>query len=139
MLISRRDEARRESVGGRRGIFGADEVVDDEVTGAGESDDSKSFWDNSRDDVGVEEERQPRTPHDPGRPTKEEERRHMLHHWPFRAWCRQCVRRRAVRSPHRAKTHEDREFGRSRVPTLSIVHCFLGTAADDESAHVKPF
>ena len=41
-------------------------------------------------------------------------------------------------SPHRAKTDEDREFGRSRIPTLSMDHCFLGMAADDESAHVNP-
>ena len=138
MLISPRDEARLESVGGRRGIFGADEVVAVAVAEADEEDDSSSFWDNLQEEE-VEEERQPRTPHDPGRPTKEEERRHMLHHWPFRAWCRHCVRGRAIGSPHRAKTDDDREFGRSRVPTLSMDHCFLGTAADDESAHVNPF
>ena len=79
MLISPRDKARGESVGGRRGIFGEDEVVEVEVTGADERDDAKSFWDNLRQDVEVEEERQPRTPHNPGRPTTEEERRHMLH------------------------------------------------------------
>ena len=109
------------------------------MTGADENGDAESFWDSLREDVEVEEERQPRTPHDPGRPTKEEERCHMLHHWPFRAWCRHCVCGRAVGSPHRANTDEDREFGRSRVPTLSMDHCFLGTAADDESAHVNPF
>ena len=79
MFISPRDKAREKSVGGRRGIFGADEVVEVEVTGADENDDVESFWDNLREDVEVEEERQPRTPHDPGRPTKEEERRHMIH------------------------------------------------------------
>ena len=125
MLISPRDKARGESVGGRRGIFGADKVVEVEVTGADESDDAESFWDNLREDAEVEEQ--------------EAERRHMLQHWPFRAWCIHCVRGRAVGSPHRAKTDEDREFGRSRVPTLSMDHRFLGTAADDESAHVNLF
>ena len=83
MLICPRDKAREESVGGRRGIFGADEYFEVEVAGADENDDAESFWDSLREDVLVEEERQPRTPHDPGRPTKEGERRHMLHHWPF--------------------------------------------------------
>jgi hypothetical protein len=46
MLISPRDKAREESVGGRRGIFGADEVVEVEATGADENDDAESFWDN---------------------------------------------------------------------------------------------
>ena len=41
MLISPRDKARRESVGGRRGIFGVDEVVDVEVKGNDESDDAR--------------------------------------------------------------------------------------------------
>ena len=45
-----------------------------ELAGADESYDAKSFWDNLRDDVEVEEERQPRTPHNTGRPTKDEER-----------------------------------------------------------------
>ena len=46
---------------------------------------------------------------------------------------------RAVSSPHRQRTDEDREFARDRVPTISLDHCFLGTAEDDESAHSSPF
>ena len=46
---------------------------------------------------------------------------------------------RAVGSPHKTKTDDDREFGRSWVPTLSLDHCFLGIAADEESAHTNPF
>ena len=63
----------------------------------------------------------------------------MVHHWPFRAWCRYCVLGRAVSSPHKTKTEDEKEFGRSRIPTISLDHCFLGTAADDESAHGNPF
>ena len=51
MLISPRDNAREESVDGRRGIFGAAEVVEVEVTGAEDNDDAESFWDNLREDV----------------------------------------------------------------------------------------
>ena len=42
-------------------------------------------------------------------------------------------------SPHRTKTVADKEFGRSRIPTISLDYCFLGTSADDESAHSNPF
>ena len=46
---------------------------------------------------------------------------------------------RAVASPHKSRTDEDREFGRGRIPTLSMDHCFLGSSEDDESAHRNPF
>ena len=45
---------------------------------------------------------------------------------------------RAVGRPRRVKTDEDRESGRSRVPTLSLDLCFVVTAADEESAHTNP-
>ena len=90
---------------GRCGIFVADEVVEAEVTAVDKKDDSKLSWDNLQcDEREVEQERQPRTLLGPGRPTKEEERRHMLYHWPFRAWCTHCVRGRAIGSLHRATT-----------------------------------
>ena len=64
-------------------MFGADEVKDNEEEVA---DADEKFWDETRcGDCSDDEERQPRTPHDPGRPTKEEVKRHMLHHWPFGA------------------------------------------------------
>ena len=42
-------------------------------------------------------------------------------------------------SPHKARTEDDREFGRGRIPTLSMDHCFLGSKDNDESAHENPF
>ena len=45
---------------------------------------------------------------------------------------------RASASPHRSRTEGDREFSRERIPTISVDHCFMGTAADDESAHSSP-
>ena len=126
--------------GGRGAIFAADDVADasgvEVVKGEDESFWSDLAWIPCSDE---EEARQPRLPHDPGRPTKEEVRRHMVHHWPYRAWCRHCVRGRAVSSQHRTKTDEEKECGRSRIPTISFDHCFLGTASDGESAHVNPF
>ena len=44
-----------------------------------------------------------------------------------------------VASLHKSRTDEDREFGRGRVPTISIDHCFLGSNETDESAHRNPF
>ena len=77
-----------------------------------------------RADVGVEvqdeaveaveedEVRVHRVPHDPGKPTYRELCEHLPLHWPFRSWCRHCVRGRGVAPPHKRRTDEDREFGR---------------------------
>ena len=46
---------------------------------------------------------------------------------------------RAVASPHKSRTDEDTEFGRGRIPTISIDLCFLGSDESDESAHRNPF
>ena len=91
------------------------------------------------DDSHMEEVRVPKTPHSPRRPTKQEITDHLVSHWPFRSWCRHCVMGRAVSSPHKQRTAEEREFGKSRVPTISFDHCFMGTKEDDESAHSSPF
>ena len=91
------------------------------------------------EDIEEEEARLPKLPHDPGRPTKRELREHLPLHWPFRSWCRHCVMGRAVSSPHKSRTDDDREFGRGRIPTLSLDHCFLGSEESEESAHRNPF
>ena len=87
-------------------------------------------------EVNVEEQiedeaRQPNVPLSIGRPTKREMEEHCVSHWPFRSWCRHCVRGRAVSSSHRRKTAEAEEFARDRVPTISVDDCFMG---DEESA-----
>ena len=93
------------------------------------------------DRVAEDQARQPRLPHDPGRPTKREIAEHCISHWPFRPWCRHCVYCRAVCKPHRSRSDEDREFGRERIPTISLDYCFLGSADDDDDkkAHGSPF
>ena len=91
------------------------------------------------EDVEEDEARVPRVPHDPGKPTAKELAEHLLLHWPFRSWCRHCVRGRGVASPHKSRTDEDRDFGRGRIPTVSMDHCFLGSASNEESAHENPF
>ena len=87
----------------------------------------------------IEEARQPRLPHNPGRPTKREIAEHCVSHWPFRSWCRHCVCGRASGSPHKSRSDSDREFGRERIPTISMDHCFLGSAEDEGKAHSSPF
>ena len=92
--------------------------------------------------VGEEDQaRQPRLPHDPGRPTKREIAEHCVSHWPFRSWCRHCVCGRAVGKPLRSRSDEDRDFGRERILTISLDYCFLGSADDDEDkkANGSPF
>ena len=96
--------------GGRAGIYGADEVMEEEggivsEDGAVAGTPEKGFLES------VEESCEPRIPHDPRRPTKEERRRHNIHHWPYRSWCKWCVVGRGISSPHRARSSEDREFG----------------------------
>ena len=85
--------------------------------------------------------RQVRMPEIPYRPTRKEIEEHCVSHWPFRPCCRHCVFGRAQGHPHRSRGSEDREFGRARPPTISMDHCFLGSAdgAEGKKAHESPF
>ena len=76
----------------------------------------------------AQEGREPVIACDPGRPTREEFLYHRCTHWPFRAWCKHCVRGQPIASPHRSKKEEKREFlGEGRVPTISLDNSFLGS------------
>ena len=70
------------------------------------------------------EARQPRLPQNPGRPTKRQIAEHCVGHWLFRSLCGHCVCGRAAGSPHKARSEGDREFGRERIPTIRLDHCF---------------
>ena len=97
---------------------------------------------NGEDLAGEEDQaRQPRLPNDPHRPAKREIAEYCVSHWPFRTWCRHCVCGRVVSKPHGSRSDEDHEFGRERIPTDSLDHCFLGSADDDDDkkAHGSPF
>ena len=81
-------------VGGREMLCSSDEVAE------GSGVDEAKAVDSSGGEVGVhsedeelscggcEEVRQPRMPHNPGRPTKKEIAEHNVTHWPSRSWCR---------------------------------------------------
>ena len=86
-----------------------------------------------------EEIRQPRSPVTPGRPTRKEIEDHCVAHWPFRSWCRHCVLGRAQGSPHHSRGSLDRQMARSGPPTISMDHCFMGSADDESKAHGSPF
>ena len=78
------------------------------------------------------EARRPATPRELGQPTRREWDEHKLLHWPYRSWCKHCVKGRAIARAHRTKTTEDREWRRySGVPTISFDHCFMGTDANE--------
>ena len=48
------------------------------------------------------------------------------------------MRGRAVASPHRRRSEASREFAEGgRIPTISVDHCFLGSA--EETAAANPF
>ena len=74
-------------------------------------------------DVEEDEAREVRRPHDPGKPTRKEIEEHLPLHWPFRSWCKHCVRGRGVAFPHKRRSEEDKEFPQGRVPTISMDHC----------------
>ena len=139
-LISPRNNDRSGTEKGRGVISSTGEAKDGDETGEG-SDDVKEEGEAPTEelDQDIEEARMPKTPHNPGKPTRKEIEDHLPLHWPFRSWCRHCVLGRAVSSPHRARTEVDREFARERIPTISMDHCFLGSAEDEESAHAHPF
>ena len=88
---------------------------------------------------GHDEARAPKLLHDPGRPTRQERIEHSVLHYPFRSWCKHCLRGKGISGPHRKMSAEYREFSKGRVPTISIDHCFLGTEAEEESASSNPF
>ena len=86
-LVSPDIEGRQWPSDGRAGIVGADEVKHDSEDQVREG----SSEEKDEEHVEIWEDVlcgpcEPRTPHDPGRPTKEEVRRHNIHHWPYRPW-----------------------------------------------------
>ena len=80
----------------------------------------------------------PRMRPDPGRPTAKEQREHNVTHYPFRSWCRHCLRGRGVSRPHTKRSDEDKEFSKNRVPTISLDHCFPGTEDSGEDGASVP-
>ena len=106
-----------------------------------EADDAELFGDQLNDEVGgqtneqldggdgkdvagcpdnIREARQLRILNDPGRPSRREVEEHMPFHWPYMSWCKRCVRGRSAASPHRRNTAEETEFGKNRIPTISL-------------------
>ena len=71
--------------------------ADDDVPGVAEE----------AEDEEVEEGRRPKIQCSPHRPTQADIAEHECTHWPFRSWCRHCVRGRAVSSPHKRRTTEE--------------------------------
>ena len=122
-----------------------DEDAQDGNAVGGEGSEVNRYEDGSaeqpRDAEGAEESEEARRATvacDPGRPTRREFLTHRCTHWPFRSWCKHCVRGRAVCSPRRKKNQEAKDFAQDgRVPTLSIDHCFLGS--EEEAAAANPF
>ena len=99
-----------------------------EIFGDFDEDDGEEAADNS---IPEEARSTTRIACRPRKPTLAEWEAHQATHWPFRAWCPHCVAARAVASPHKSKSRDDREFQRDRILTISIDHCFVGEAARD--------
>jgi hypothetical protein len=126
------------------GIFGASEKAKDGESEVGENGETGEWWESLvcepceiDDDEAVG--RPVKLPRNFRKPTKREVLEHLPTHWPFRSWCKHCLAGRAVGSHHQARSDEDREFARSGAPTISMDHCFLGSEADEGSAHENPY
>ena len=58
----------------------------------------------------------------PEGPSAEARRRHeVAGHWPFRSWCRHCLRGRGKPDPHKSG-----EKGEYEKPVISMDYCFSG-------------
>ena len=75
-----------------------------------------------------EEVMQPRVLRDPKKPTLKDREEHKCLHWPFRSWCRDCMRGRGMHDQHTSKKKKNGGVDEAReVPTISIDFIFPGT------------
>ena len=93
----------------------------------------------AEEDVEEQQARMVKRPHDPGKPTRKEIEEHLPTHWPFRSWCRHCVRGRGVASPHKSRSQEDKEFSQGLIPTISMDYRFLCSEKSEDMGHGNPF
>ena len=115
-------------------------TVDQDILGEGGMSAAAEERHVVNEDDSSAELRRPKMSRNPGRPTRQEWEEHQLLHWPYRSWCKHCVRGRATASPHKTKSDLDREERRkSGIPTISYDHCFLGSEQNESSAHETPW
>ena len=70
------------------------------------------------------------------KPTKAEIEDHEVHHCPFKAWCRHCVKGRAANRQHRQHKLEDEDENLVPVPRVSMDYFFM--SKKDEEAKNNP-
>ena len=70
------------------------------------------------------------------KPTKAEIEEHEVHHCPFKAWCRHCVKGRATNRQHRQHKLEDKDENLVPVPRVSMDYFFM--SRKDEEAKNNP-
>ena len=71
------------------------------------------------DPFGEDDVEEKRVSKDPGLPTQSERDDHCVDHTPYRSWCEDCVRGRALGEQHRARTHE------RTMPVVSFDYMFV--------------
>jgi len=109
----------------RRRCFGEEEV---EKLFAEDEDDEIDAEDDL--EAGEEEVKQKEI-RSPGQPTKAEKERHELTHYPFRSWCKHCVRGKGKENPHRRSKVAEGKEDEKEVPEIHIDYCFQ---SKDDSA-----
>ena len=58
-------------------------------------------------------------------PSMKEKEEHFVSHFPFRAWCEQCVRGKAKAMRHVRVDHSEEQ-----VPVISVDYCFMNSKDD---------
>ena len=97
-----------------------------------ESDDGE---DETGDDDGVKEARVAKGKKSPKEPTRQEREEHELTHMPFRSWCEDCVKSRAINAHHRTKSAKD-PLEEVKVARVHMDYFFM--SREDESACRNP-
>ena len=65
----------------------------------------------------------------PKGPSKQEREDHEQTHYPYRSWCKHCVKGRGREDRHNRKAKEDEK---PEIPTIAMDYCFMGK--DDKKA-----
>ena len=104
----------------------------EEVEGDEEREDVKDEECEAEEDLEAgEEEVKQKEVRQPGQPTKMEKESHELTHYPFRSWCKHCVRGKGKESPHKKKKEKGDKDVDEEVPEIHVDYCFQ---SKDDSA-----
>ena len=100
---------------------------DEEPKESGNTGGSSSSQDNTipkeSEDLEAESAKNKSIPNPKG-PSKQEREDHEQTHYPYRSWCKHCVKGRGREDRHNRKAKEDEK---PEIPTIAMDYCFMGS------------